>query len=107
MFTCEAVISESCFLLQGVGGGQNAVLELLSKEILKIDFRLASEVDSVQGLMKKFASVPMAFADACLVRMTELDPRSLVVTLDGDFRVYRRHRRQIIPTIMPRRRVSS
>ncbi len=51
--------------------------------------------------MKRFADVPMSLADACIVRMTEQEPRSVVVTLDGDFRVYRRNRRQIIPTIMP------
>ncbi|MEX1187054.1 MAG: hypothetical protein WEA80_10735 [Gemmatimonadaceae bacterium] len=40
---------------------------------------------------------------ACLVRITELDQRSQVLTLDGGFRVYRRNRRQSVPTIMPGR----
>jgi hypothetical protein len=35
--------------------------------------------------------------------MTEIEPKSVIVTLDSDFRVYRRNRRQVIPTIMPRR----
>jgi uncharacterized protein len=52
--------------------------------------------------MRKFASVPMSLADACLVRMTELEPHSVLLTLDSDFRVYRRNKRQTIPTIMPR-----
>lgn len=43
----------------------------------------------------------MSFADACLVRMTELEPDSIVITLDSDFTVYRRNRRRAIPTIMP------
>lgn len=101
--TCEAVISESCFLLARISYGQDAVLELLSKDILKIEFRMSSEVDALRVLMKKFANVPMSLADACLVRMTELEPRSRILTLDGDFRVYRRNRRQAIPTIMPGR----
>jgi predicted nucleic acid-binding protein len=53
--------------------------------------------------MKKFQSVPMSFADACLVRMSELEPRSRILTLDSDFRIYRRNRRQAIPAIMPGR----
>ena len=53
--------------------------------------------------MRKFASVPMSLADACLVRMSELDAQTTIVTMDGDFRVYRRNRRQVIPTIMPGR----
>jgi predicted nucleic acid-binding protein len=103
VFTCEAVISEACFLLSRIRDGQDAVLELLSKDILKVDFRLSLEVDALRGLMRKFQSVPMSFADACLVRMSELEPRSRIVTLDSDFRVYRRNRRQAIPTIMPNR----
>ena len=103
IFTCEAVVSEACFLLRRVAGGQDAVLELLSSDVLKIDFRMVPEIAAVQRLMRKFANVPMSLADACLVRMSELDAHSVVVTLDGDFRVYRRNRRQVIPTIMPGR----
>lgn len=101
MFTCEAVISEACFLLRRASGGQDAVLATLGRGVLRVDFRLADEVVALQGLMARFANVPMSLADACLVRMTELDTRSTVLTLDGDFKVYRRNRRQAIPTIMP------
>jgi hypothetical protein len=33
--------------------------------------------------------------------MTELDGNRAVMTLDGDFLVYRRHGRQVIPVMMP------
>lgn len=103
IYTCEAVVSEACFLLRRLADGQDAVFELLASGVLKIDFRMRSEIDALRSLMRKFANVPMSFADACLVRMTELDAESLIVTLDSDFRVYRRNRRQVIPTIMPGR----
>lgn len=103
IFTCEAVISEACYLLARVHDGQDAVLGLLAKDVLKVDFRVSSEIDALCGLMQKFANVPMSFADACLVRMSELDARSRILTLDSDFRVYRRNRRQAIPTVMPGR----
>ncbi len=103
IFTCEAVVSEACFLLARLSDGLDAVLQLLSKDVLKVDFRMLSEIDALRGLMRKFANVPMSLADACLVRMTELDAQSVILTLDRDFRVYRRNRRQVIPTIMPRR----
>ena len=99
--TCEAVVSEACFLMSRIPDGQDAVLQLLSKDILRIDFHMLAEADALRALMQKFASVPMSLADACLVRMSELDPRSRILTLDSDFRVYRRNRRQAIPTIMP------
>ena len=40
------------------------------------------------------SNVSMSFADACLVRMSELWPEAPVFTLDSDFRVYRRNKRQ-------------
>jgi hypothetical protein len=43
----------------------------------------------------------MSLADACLVRMSEQYPNSVVLTCDSDFRRYRRYRRQRIPIIMP------
>ena len=101
LVTCEAVVSEACFLLSPLAGGQDAVLELLVKDVLRIDFNMRAELDSLRSLMRKFANVPMSLADACLVRMSELDPHTVIVTLDTDFRVYRRNRRQVIPTIMP------
>jgi predicted nucleic acid-binding protein len=84
-----------------VAGGADAVLALLAADVLRIEFRIESEFEPVRGLMRKFRSVPMSFADACLVRMTELEPRSTVLTFDSDFRVYRRNRRQTVPSLMP------
>jgi len=101
VFTCEPVIGEACFLLRNVRGGPDAVLDLVEREIVRIDFHLDAELAPVRTLMKKFASIPMSLADACVVRMTELEPRSLVMTLDDDFRIYRRNRRQLIPMITP------
>jgi uncharacterized protein len=43
----------------------------------------------------------MSLADACLVRMTELDPGAEVATVDTDFKVYRRSGRMKIPVIAP------
>lgn len=47
------------------------------------------------------ADVPMSLADACLVRMTEALPDPILLTTDTDFRVYRRHGRQAVPSVMP------
>ncbi len=103
VFTCEAVVSEACFLLSRIAGGQDALFALLAGKVIAIDFQLANEIVAVRNLMQKFASVPMACADACLVRMSELDSSSVILTLDSDFRIYRRNRRHVVPTIMPGR----
>ena len=51
--------------------------------------------------LQKYMDAPMSLADACLVRMSELREHSVVWTLDKHFRLYRRHARQVIPTLMP------
>jgi predicted nucleic acid-binding protein len=101
VFTCDPVLSEACFLVRDLVGGPDAVLELVTRGIVRSDFRVSSEADALRIMMKKYASIPMSLADSCLVRMTELDTKSVVVTLDSDFRIYRRHRRQVVPTISP------
>jgi hypothetical protein len=51
--------------------------------------------------MERYANVPISLADGCLVRMSELVSAGLIFTLDRDFQIYRRHKRQRIPLVMP------
>ena len=54
--------------------------------------------EEVLELIRKYADVPMRFADACLVRMSEESlPDPILLTTDTDFRIYRRHSRKTIP----------
>ena len=98
LLTCEAVVSETCFLVRHARGGPSAVL--LSRGALRIAFQLEDNVSAVR-LMARYARVPMSLADACLVRMAEAHTDSRVLTLDRDFRLYRKHGRHAIPAIMP------
>lgn len=99
--TCEAVLSEACFLLRKRPAVVAVVLEMLHRQAVVIGFRLEDELEPVSALLRRFADVPMSLADACLVRMTELRTGAAVLTLDADFRIYRRHGRLVVPVIMP------
>ncbi len=99
--TCEAVVSEACFLLKALPRGSESVLELLVRGKVVVAFHLQEEHTAVSSLMARYANLPMSLADACLVRMSEQYAGSCVLTLDSDFRIYRRHGRQVIPTLMP------
>jgi uncharacterized protein len=99
--TCEAVITEACFLLQNIYGGEDAIMGLVKSKNILIPFQFSEEVDSIQGLMKVYHSVPMSFADACLVRMSELITNNYILTLDSDFYIYRKHKKQLINLIIP------
>ena len=101
LLTCEAVLSESCFLLRGVEGGQVAVLELLRRGVLNVTLRIDDSVKEITWLLRKYSDVPMSLADACLVRISELYTDSPILTLDNDFKIYRKNKRQVIPLLSP------
>jgi predicted nucleic acid-binding protein len=100
--TCDGVLSEATYLLRGRTGGPEAVLDLLGRGVLRASFRIAEEVGAVRKLLTRYSTIGMELADACLVRMAELHPECVLVTIDSEFRdVYRRSGRQVIPTLLP------
>ncbi len=99
--TCESVLSEACFLLRKTVGGGEAVMELVARGLIRVPFRFESEAPAIRRLLARYANIPMSFADACLVRMAEQFPSALVLTLDRDFKLYRRNGRQTIPLASP------
>jgi predicted nucleic acid-binding protein len=101
LLTCEAVLSEAQFLVTRFGGNARSVLEFVKRGALRIAFDVEKEVNSLSELQGAYRSLPMSLADACLVRMTEQFPHCRIITTDSHFRIYRRHRRRLIPVLMP------
>jgi len=97
--TCEAVLSEAFHLLGA--GGAPVLAELLRRRSLMCAFAFGDEADELLKLMSKYQDVPMSFADACLVRMTETLSDPVLLTTDSDFRIYRRLGRRTVPSVMP------
>ena len=89
LITCEAVIAESCYLLREFKGAAEAVLENVDRGIFVVPYRLSGSAADVLKLMKKYANVPMDFADGCLVDMASDYQTGRILTLDADFRIYR------------------
>lgn len=101
LLTCEAVLSEACFLLRRLPRGTEAVLKLIERDLLRVAFALEPHLAEVRRLLRRYAQVPISFADACLVRLAELHAGSVLLTLDSDFRIYRMHGRRTIPAVLP------
>jgi uncharacterized protein len=99
--TCEAVLTEAFFLLAFSPTALSTLVGLVRNGHLQTPFRFLDEQSAVMQLMLRYHKVPMSFADACLVRMAEIHDRAAILTLDGDFRIYRKNRRQVIPVIIP------
>jgi predicted nucleic acid-binding protein len=102
LLTCEAVLSEAAYLVRGLPGGGERVVELVRRGVLEVAFDLQREATGVARLLRRYASLPMDLADACVVRLSELHSDSSVLTVDSEFRdVYRRNGRQVIPALLP------
>jgi uncharacterized protein len=96
LLTCESVISETCFLLKDINNGSNIVLELIKRGVISLPFKMEDSLEQIKWLLNKYSNVPMSLADACLVRMSEIYPDSSIFTLDSDFSIYRKNRKNVI-----------
>jgi len=103
LLTCEAVISEVFFLLSRVRGGTAIFVALLRDELVLASANFSYREQSAEVLrhLQQYGDMPMSFADACLVRMSEIERNSIIFTTDQDFLTYKRNRRQNIPLISP------
>lgn len=102
LLTCEAVLSEASYLLRSDPSGGDRVMDLVARGMVRPKFDLQAEATAVAALIRRYRSLPMDLADACLVRMSEIHPDCTLVTVDSEFRdVYRRNGRQVIPTLLP------
>lgn len=95
--TCEAVIAETEYLVPGSGP---LLMEMVKRGTLRVAPLLPAEAEPLGVLMKRYPK--MQFADACIVRLSETSPDSVVYTTDKrDFSIYRRRRNELIKTVTP------
>jgi len=97
LLTCEAVLSEAAFHLES----SSYILAMLKRGAIRVAFDCTSQLEHLRDLAERYADRKPDLADLCLVRMSELYPRYMVVTIDQDFRIYRRNKREAIPLLTP------
>lgn len=103
LLTCQAVLSEASFLLRRAGADPSLPVRLVRRGVLEVAslFDTDTDADALARLMRRYADVPMSFADACLVRIVEKTRDASVMTLDSGFAIYRQARRRTIPLLAP------
>ena len=85
-----------------LSGAPQKVMALVARGDLQVRFAAEPEAERLVELLGKYQDRKMDLADACLVRMTELEHTAVVFTLDrGDFTVYRKHGNQPVPCVFP------
>ena len=77
------------------------MIEMMRRDVIRVAYHLEDEIAPLEMLLKRYSDVPMSIADACLVRMAEMNSESTVLTMDADFRRYRKNRRRVIPLLIP------
>ena len=97
LVTCEAVLAEAAYHVQDT----SKVLALVRAGLVRVDFDATSALPRLEDLAEQFADRSPGLADLCLICLSEKYPDWPVITVDGDFRVYRRFKRQAIPVLMP------
>jgi uncharacterized protein len=101
LLTCEPVLTEAAFLLKREGRDTDALFALLERGVIRIGLAIQQQQADLRALMRRYRNRSMSLADACLVRLSEIHAAAEVLTLDGDFRIYRRHGNRVIPLRMP------
>jgi predicted nucleic acid-binding protein len=100
LLTCEAVLAEAAFHLRSVP----YVLSLVEDGMLRIAFEMAKHQQRLARLAERYQDRHPDLADLCLIRMSELFPHHMVITVDEeDFRIYRRNNREAVPILCPPR----
>lgn len=97
LVTCEAVLAEAAFQCESV----RSVMALVRERLLRVDFDLNGNQDRIEVLAKRYEDRAPDLADLCLICLSEQLRDWPVITVDADFRIYRRHQREVIPVVMP------
>jgi predicted nucleic acid-binding protein len=101
LITCQAVISEACFLIRNIPEGQQAILEMIERKLIQTEFNLNIEAKAIKQILHKYQDVPISLADASLVRMAEIYEHAKILTLDRDFTLYRKNKNSPLTCIAP------
>jgi len=99
-FLCEAVLAEVCHLVAKDGIARGKVLEFVERGGLT-SVPLSGELRALRELLDRYADAPMDFADACVVRLAELQTDVTVCTTDGHFRFFRKNGHEPISLLAP------
>jgi uncharacterized protein len=97
LLTCEAVLAETAFHLKS----SLYIFAMLQRGAVRVAFEMTGQVERLNELATRYADRHPDLADLCVIRMSELYPRHAVITIDEDFRIYRRNKREAIPLLCP------
>lgn len=101
LYSTESVLTEVLYLLNFSITAQCAALDFVLESVVEIVPASTKSLKKTKNLMKKYADLPMDFADATIVCLATETSMQNVVTFDRkDFSIYKLPKKQSF-TIMP------
>jgi uncharacterized protein len=94
LVTTVGCVTEVMYFLAPNSRVQNVFLSHLATEVYKCEHLSVEDFARIAELNSQYASLPGDFADLSLVTISERLNISAIATLDKDFDIYRRYRRQ-------------
>ncbi len=101
LYSTEAVLTEVLYLLNFSITAQCAALDFVLKSVIEMVPSSTESLKTTKSLMKKYADLPMDYADATIVCLATETRIQNVITFDRkDFAIYKLPKKQSF-TIMP------
>jgi len=94
LITTIACVTEVLWLLAPNIQVQNEFLSALAKGAFVCEHLLPSDYQRIQELNTTYQNLPADFTDLSLIAISERLNISAIATLDKDFNIYRRYRKQ-------------
>jgi predicted nucleic acid-binding protein len=94
LITSTACITEVMYLLSRNYRTQNEFLKDLAQKLYRCIPLIAEDFSRIRELNEQYADLPADFADLSLIVISERLDIAAIATLDSDFDVYRRYRKQ-------------
>jgi len=101
LYSTEAVLTEVLYILNFSITAQCAALDFVLESVVEIVPSSTASLKKIKNLMKKYADLPMDFADATIVCLAAETDMQNIVTFDRkDFAIYKLPKKKSF-TIMP------
>jgi uncharacterized protein len=94
LITTHSCATEAMWLLSSNWRTQNEFLLDLAKELYECVPLLPQDFTRIAELNAQYADLPADFTDLCLIAISERLDIAAIATLDSDFDIYRRYRKQ-------------
>ena len=94
LITTTACITEVMYLLSRNYRTQNEFLKDLAQKLYRSIPLISEDFSRIRELNEQYADLPADFADLSLIAISERLNIAAIATLDSDFDIYRRYRKQ-------------